>query len=209
MKKFFTAVPLQHRADGLKLLDYQAVGNAGLHMDVLTSFPILTAVNGYAQPGEDFRLIAVMPDTEDTCRNLEELSAQLSALCARKGLSCPAGVETVLAEDSQTVAAHANTFRKLLDYMDDDDELFTCMTFGTKPLSQAMLLAVQYAYRVKRNASISCVVYGELDRTGSQPGESGKVYDMTALIQLDEIVHMLAERGVADPRSALDAVLSL
>lgn len=27
---------------------------------------------------------------------------------------------------------------KLLDYVDDEDELFACMTFGTKPLSQAM-----------------------------------------------------------------------
>lgn len=209
MKKFFTAVPLQHRADGLKLLDYQSVGNAKLQMDVPTSFPILTAVSGYAQPGEDFRLIAVMPDSETTRRNREELSRQLAELCARKGLSCPAGVETVLVGDSQTVATHAGTFQKLLDYVEDDDELFSCMTFGTKPQSQAMLLAVQYAYRVKRNASISCVVYGEVDRTGPEPGESGKVYDMTALIQLDEIIHMLAERGVADPRNALDAVLSL
>jgi len=31
----------------------------------------------------------------------------------------------------------------------------------------------------------------------------------TVLIQLDEVVHMLAERGVADPRAALDAILSL
>lgn len=207
MKKFFTAVPLQHRADGLKLLDYQAVGNSKLQMDAPTSFPILTAVNGYAQPGEDFRLIAVMPDAEATRRNREELSVQLSALCARRGLSCPGGVETVPAEDSQTVAAHAGTFRKLLDYVDDEDELFACMTFGTKPLSQAMMLAMQYAYRVKRNASISCVVYGEVNRGG--PGESGKVYDMTALIQLDEIIHMLAERGVADPKRALEQLFRM
>lgn len=207
MKKFFTAVPLQHRADGLKLLDYQAVGNSRLQMDAPISFPILTAVNGYAQPGEDFRLIAVMPDAEATRRNREELSAQLSALCARRGLSCPGGVETVLTEDSQTVAAHAGTFQKLLDYVDDEDELFACMTFGTKPLSQAMMLAMQYAYRVKRNASISCVVYGEVNRGGA--GESGKVYDMTALIQLDEIIHMLAERGVADPKRALEQLFRM
>lgn len=209
MKKFFTAVPLQHKPEGLELLAYEAVGNTNLQMDSKTSFPILTAINGYARPGEDIRLIAVMPDSEATHNNREELSRQLEELCGRKELSCSHGVETVLVENSQTVATHAGTFQKLLDYVDDDDELFACMTFGTKPLSQAMMLAVQYAYRVKRNASISCIVYGEVDRTGSKPWTKGSVYDMTALLQLDEVIHMLAERGVTDPKATLNAILSL
>ena len=209
MKKFFTAIPLQASPSGLEELAYQAVGNTQLQMDAAVSFPVLTAVNGYAQPGEDFRLIAVMADGEATRRNRDELARQLTALCKRRGLSCPGGVETVLVEDSQTVAAHVQTFQALLDYVDDNDELFSCMTFGTKPLSQAMMLAVQYAYRVKSNASISCVVYGEVDRAGPKPWTKGKVYDLTALVQLDEIVHMLAQRGVSDPRGALNAILSL
>ena len=209
MKKFFTTVSLQPLPEDLSLISYQAVGNSKLQMDAETSFPILTAVNGYAQPGEDFRLIAVMPENPATLRNRDVLSAQLTELCARRELTCSAGVETVLAEDSQEVAAHARTFLKLLDYVGDDDELFVCMTFGTKPLSQAMLLAVQYAYRVKRNASISCVVYGEVDRSGPKPWTKGKVYDMTALPRLDEIVHLLAQRGVSDPKAALNSILSL
>lgn len=208
MKKFFTSVPLQHSPAGLERLSYQAVDNSRLQMDAETSFPVLTAVNGYAQPGEEFRLIAVMPDTEATRRNREALTAQLNGLCSRRGLSCPAGVETVVVEDLQTASAQAATFLKLLDYVDDNDELYCCMTFGTKPQSQAIMLAVQYAYRVKRNASISCVVYGEVVRSGPPPWKKGRVYDMTALIRLDEVVHLLARRGVADPRAALNAILS-
>ena len=209
MKKFFTAIPLQQSPEGLNSVAYQAVGNSRLQMESKTSFPVLTTVNGYVQPGEEFRLIAVMPDSEATRRNRDTLTAQLEQLCARKGLCCPKGVETVLISGNQEVSAHVETFQKLLDYVDDDDELFCCMTFGTKPLSHAMLLAVQYAYRVKRNASISCIVYGEVDRTGPKPWKKGKVYDMTALIQLDEIIHMLAEQGVSNPQAALNAVLSL
>lgn len=209
MKKFFTAVPLQHKPEGLELLAYEAVGNTDLQMDAETSFPILTAINGYAKPGEDFRLIAVMADSEATQCNRDELSRQLSSLCERRELTCSHGVETVLVGDDQTVATHITTFQALLDYVDDDDELFCCMTFGTKPLSQAIMLAVQYAYRVKRNASISCIVYGEVDRTGPKPWKKGKIYDMTALIQLDEIVRMLADRKVADPKRILEHILSL
>lgn len=209
MKKFFTTVPLQQNSAELSRLIYQPVDNTRLRMDDSTIFPILAAVNGYAKPGENFRLIAVTAEGEAACRNRDLLAEELAQLCTRRGLTCTQGVETVTAQGDQTVAAHARTFQKLLDYVDDDDELFSCMTFGTKPLSHAIMLALQYAYRVKRNASISCVVYGEVDRTGPRPWDTGRIYDMTALVRLDEIVHMLARQGVADPRGALDAILSL
>lgn len=32
---------------------------------------------------------------------------------------------------------------------------------------------------------------------------------MTALVQLDEIVRMLADRGVEDPKAVIDSVLAL
>lgn len=208
MKKFITATPLQAASDELGTLTYYAVGNSKLQLDKPISFPILAAVNGYVKPGEDFRLITVMTETPANVHNRDRLIQQLKSLCQDRGLKCPE-VETVVIGEGQKVSTHVETFRKLLDYVDDSDELFCCMTFGTKPLSQAMMLAVQYAYRIKRNASISCIVYGEIDHSKPKPWKDGCIYDMTALIQMDEIVHMLAERGVSDPKAALDAMLSL
>lgn len=205
MKKFFTVVPLQGPG---KLIpyQYQAVGNTLLQMDAETSFPILAAVNGYVRPGEEFRLIAVMTDTEDGRRNRDALRQELERLCEKKGLVCPQ-IETVSVPADERVAAHVATFQKLIDLVGDDDELFACMTFGTKPLSTAVQMAVQYAYRVKRNASVSCIVYGQIDRTGGESKAS--VYDMTALIQLDELVRVLADRDVENPKETIDRILSL
>ena len=70
-----------------------------------------------------------------------------------------------------------------------------------------MLTAVRYAYRVKYNASISCIVYGQIDRSAEE--EKASVYDMTALIQMDEIVRLLAERKVSDPKQFIDRILDL
>ena len=205
MKKFFSVIPLQ----GLgKLIphQYQAVGNTLLQMDTVTCFPILTAINGYVQSGEEFRLISVMTDTEDGNRNRDTLRQELDQLCERKGLVCPQ-IETIPVPVDDRVATHVATFQKLIDLVDDDDELFACMTFGTKPLSTAVQMAVQYAYRVKHNASIACIVYGQIDRTGG--ASKASVYDMTALVQLDEIVRMLADRGVANPKETIDRLLAL
>lgn len=206
MKKFFTVVPLQGEGQ-LKSYQYGAVGNTRLQMDQTTSFPILTAVNGYVEPGESFRVIAVMTNSEDGRRNAAALQTQLDQLCAARGSSCPSGVELIPVETDERVAAHVATFQKLIDLVEDDDELFACMTYGTKPLSTAVMMAVQYAYRVKKNTSISCIVYGLVDRSVQPPRAS--VYDMTALIQLDEIVRVLADRGVKDPKETIDRILAL
>lgn len=209
MKKFFTAVPLQARDTDLERFMYAAVGNQALQMDSPTSFPILAAVQGYAQPGEPFQLIAVAEDTSACRRNLAALQEQLDALCARRGLCCPGGVTVLTISTDQRVAEHTRTFLQLLRQTADNDELYCCMTFGTKPLSQAMLLAVQYAYRIRTNASIECIVYGQVDRTGPRSANKGFVYDMTALVQLDEIVHLLARQKTADPEAVLRALLEL
>ncbi|MBD5102507.1 MAG: hypothetical protein HDT27_07430 [Subdoligranulum sp.] len=206
MKKFFTSISLQ--GTDLDKLLYRAVGNHLLQMEEGVSYPILTAVNGYAVPGEEFRVIAVQPDMDAARRNAQVLSGQLNELCARKGLLCPKGLEVVQIENDQRVSSHIDTFQKLLSYVDDGDELFCCITFGTKPQSQAVLLAVQYAYRVKQNASISCIVYGDPDRS-QRPPVRGFVYDVTALTQLDEIVHRLAAQGVQNPKAVLETIFAL
>lgn len=207
MKKFFTAMPLQ----GLKDLHrniYQAVDNTKLQLDCAVSFPILTAINGYAVSGEEIRVIAVATDNADVRHNLGVFQGELDALCQKNKVLCPNGVESILIPEDDRVKCQMSTFQKLIDFVDNDDELFLCMTFGTKPMSQVMMMAVQYAYRVKRNASISCVVYGGLIRQNGKVLGS-RVYDMTALVQMDEIVRMLADRGVPDPKRAIDQILNL
>ena len=209
MKKFITVIPLQVQGQ-LRRYHYQAVDNSRLQMDGPTSFPILTAVNGYVQPGEEFRLLAIAADSEDGRRNCAVLRDELERLCRTKGCPCPQ-IETIPAPADEGVAAQIAAFQRLIACVEDDDELFVCVTYGTKLLSQVTLMAVQYAYQAKKNTSISCVVYGQIDRSGGQEPErwTARIYDETALLQLGEIVRVLVQRGTADPRAAVDDILSL
>ena len=72
-------------------------------------------------------------------------------------------------------------------------------------------MAVQYGYRIKHNTSIGCIVYGEIARRNpdSNTWSTAKVYDVTALTQMDEIVRVLADRKVADPKSVIEHILNL
>ena len=97
----------------------------------------------------------------------------------------------------------------LIDCFADGDELFGCLTYGTKPLSEVVRMSIQYAYRVKKNASICCIVYGQIIRNSASEAKDSLVHDETALLRLDEIVRLLADQGVENPSGVLDALLAL
>ena len=210
MKKFYTVVTLQPNLDPEKSAYlYRSVENDRLQLDHKTCFPIITALEGYTQPGEEVEVIAVVVDTEAGRRNLELFRAEVAAVCGKKGLVC-GGVRTIVVPEDDSVSAHVATFQKLLDYAQDGDELYCCMTYGTKPLSTALMMAIQYAYRIQKNTTISCILYGQVSRPEKDPATwSASVYDMTALVQLDEIVRVLADRGVEYPKAVIDSILAL
>ena len=191
MKKFFTNIPHQIRGQ-LQTYRYDAVDNPMLQMEEETSFPILTAINGYAQAGEEIRIIAVTTDLQSDTRNSDAFRAAAEDLCRRKGVLLPKGVELIFAQNDERVQSQTDTFLQLIDKVEENDDLYSCLTFGTKPQAMALQMAVQYAYRVKNNTSIGCILYGKINRDDN--GQSyGQVYDMTLLTRL------LADKHLPNP----------
>lgn len=203
MKSFYCIVPYQR--DSLPPRHYTPVGNQALDLkEVNISFPILTAVAAYVSPGEDFRIVAVHRPTEQGKKNMELFKGQLAAVCQAKGLKEPS-FDLVEAEGESAVD-QAHTFHRWNALAQDNDQLYACMTRGSKPQIAMLLLTLQYACRIKENTRIACVVYGEVNWAGSK---NAVVHDMTLLIQMDELVRRLADRKVADPWGAISAVLGL
>lgn len=201
MKKFFTIVSLQKDIgeSGLKNNHYEAVGNSLLNMDGVTSYPIVPVINGYANKGEEIRVFAIVSNPEYMEDNYQVLNRQVQEVCDRKGILLPNGVEKIIISNEQTVNDHINSFISLLPYFGEDDELFGCLTYGTKVNTITLLMAIQYAYRIKKNSSIKCLVYGDYNRMEG----SAKLYDVTALVQMDELVCTLADKKIENPEELL------
>ncbi len=204
MKKFFCAIPLQPKGI-LRSHHYEAHGNSKLDWDLVTAFPILYPIRGYAVPGEEIRVVAVCTDNSDSRYNLSLFEQALREVCG--GMDVPCQLQVIFVPEVEEVLTHVNTFQQLIDEIDDQDELFLCMTYGTKPLSEALRMAVQYGYRLKENTSIVCVVYGGIPRKDNVP-LNARVYDMTALLQVDELVRVLAERKISKPEMILKNILN-
>lgn len=226
MKKFIMVTPLQPVAvndegivtfDQLQKASYEPIGNEKLRFDGMTRFPLIQLINGYAERGEEIRVITVTCDYQYCRIHLKQLQDELAELQAEKGFLCPRGVESVEIPFAGNVNTQVEIFQKLLPYFEDDDILYGCMTYGMKPMPIAELMAIQYAYRILDNVSIGCLVYGEVDYSAKSIGilPNGRekypmrIFDITALIQLDEIVRMLADRKVSNPINVINSILSL
>ena len=213
MKKFLTVVPLQPVdwkngavvSDMLKEGVYEPVGNPALEYGA-TRFPIIPVINAYAEAGESIEVLAVlMGNGKPALHHLKQLEDEIDALKSQKGFECE--IKRVPVNYAGDVGTMVQVFRSLLDYFDDGDKLYACMTYGNKPIPIAEFMAINYAYRVMKDVLIGCLVYGEMDH--STKPSALKIFDITALIHLDETVRLLADSGARDPLSIIDGLLEL
>lgn len=209
MKKFIMITPLQPvtaERDGLRCNRYEAVGNERLRFDKDTRFPLMAVINAYAEPNEEIRVITVTPDTDSARIHEQQLRDELASLQEEKEFVCR-GVEAIPITYAGDVGIQLELFRKLLPVFEEGDTLYACLTYGNKPMPIAELMAIEYAYRVVDDVAIGCLVYGELDHSVGEPAPM-RIFDITSLIRLDEIVRLLAEHRVAEPMSIINHILS-
>lgn len=214
MKKFLMVTPQQPEFQ-LHLEKYEAQGNKLLEFGE-THFPIIPLINGYVEDGEEIELVTVTYDYKHCRTNYRTLEQEVSSLEASRGISCPITSIEVAFDDS--IEALLKSFQLLIDRIDDGDILHACITFGSKPMPLMLVMAMQYAYRLRKNVSIECVVYGQIDRANVDcdaprnvqvTQEVPRIYDVTALVKLDELVRVLADLRVVDPRSIIGQILEM
>lgn len=201
MKKFICSIPLQPDKN-LYSNQYEIVGNPNIKCNKKSRFPIMTLIDSYAE-AEEIRVVAIYTDYEMCKSNLQLFKEEFAALQFTKQFSCPNGVELVQIPHDEQVSNHIATFQKLINYVDDNDELYVCITYGSKLTPIVEIMAIQYAYRIKQNATIGCIVYGQFDHSTKK----ARIYDVTELIQLDEIIRGLAQDGVTNPKEVLDQII--
>lgn len=202
MKKFLM-VTSQLSEDLLAEYVYEPVDNPLLEYG-RTHFPIIPLVNASVEEGDAIEAIAITYDIPDCHRNLALLNEEISAVCASKNAQCCMNSIEVPFDDS--IKAILNVYQQLIKLVEDGDELYADITYGSKPMPIILTMALQYAYRTKRDVSIECVVYGQVSHF--KETMDARIFDVTALVQLDEIVRLMADRNVSDPAGVIDQLIS-
>ena len=201
MKKFITFIPRQPE-ESLTAQTYQAVDNERLAFGQ-TRFPVIPMIHGYSEPNETVRVIAVQEDYDNSRRNLEYLRLELESLRQDFGIQAELTVVVIPYDDG--FETQLDTFQKLINLLEDHDMLFACITFGGKPIPIVETMALRYAKTALKDTVIRCVAYGQLDHSSG----TAKIYDVTPLLQMDEILRILAKSGTKDVRTSIAKILAL
>lgn len=212
MKKFISTSPYQPKPgpdpnnpekinEGLKKGIYLAADNQLLYYDTLTSFPIIPTINGYVEEGEQIEVITIVSEYENAEYNYELLKDELETLSKKKGFTY--ALKEIRIPYNNAIDTELELFSKLIDCTNDEDTLYACITYGSKPFPLIQIMALNYAYRIRKNVSIGCIVYGGVNHNNKKM----EIYDITSLLYIDETVRLMAEQKVENPTDLIKNLL--
>ena len=206
MKKFFTSVPYQKNGKLIKAI-YRPVGNAKLVYEKAHSLPILNAVNNFTEKGEEIEVIFIIGENENIKRNLGSVESFLDELVLERELKCRK--KYIYYRDSDDITVMLELYGNLIRCCDDDDEIYSCITYGTKPVPIVQMMAMRYAFHVKKNVYIGMIVYGKAH--GNKQNEDSEkifdIYDMTSLFYIDDLSEKFSRMAVKDPEKILESLI--
>lgn len=203
MKKFITSVPFQP-PERLTAVVYKPKDNSDLVYDTPHSLPILNAINAYAEDGESIKVYFLVPNSPNSLANEVAVTAQLNELVKAKNLNCT--IERLVYTDNDDITTMLEIYGRMLKCFDDNDKIYTCITYGTKPLPLVQLMALRYAYHAKKNLYIGTIVYGKFH--GIISNDSGAdIYDMTSLFYIDELSETFCRMNVDDPEKKIASII--
>ena len=206
MKKFFTSVPYQKSGELIKAI-YRPVGNAKLVYEKAHSLPILNAVNNFTEKGEEIEVIFIIGENENIKRNLGSVESFLDELVLERELKCRK--KYIYYRDSDDITVMLELYGNLIRCCDDDDEIYSCITYGTKPVPIVQMMAMRYAFHVKKNVYIGMIVYGKAH--GNKQNEDSEkifdIYDMTSLFYIDDLSEKFSRMAVKDPEKILESLI--
>ena len=206
MKKFLTFVALQPPKQ-LHLTEYIPQDNEELKCGRKVHYPISILLETYAKKDEDVELLCIVSeDNEDVKQNLKTLKDEVADVEQDNGFRCK--ITELMISQEQYIKDHLDTFSKLIQQIEDGDDLYVCCTYGTKPIPIVEMMALNFAYQTKRNVSIKSVVYGMLMRENGEVVGTG-LYDITALFFMTQIVNRMAEQKVKNPEDMIRSILDL
>ena len=168
-----------------------------------TRFPIIPVINGYAEEEEEVEIILIKSDNANAELNEKYLREEVRELEERKEIKVK--ISIVNTPYNETIDTQINLFMDLIKKIHDNDKVFACATYGTKPTPIVEMMAVNYAYRALKNTSIGAIVYGQRDHdTGSM-----EIFDITALFYMDEMVNNIAKLGIKNPEETIKRLMNI
>jgi len=202
MKIFITSCPQQQEG---KLFEckYNVSGNTKIEeANRPTRFPVIPMIYAYAEKGETIKVILIKSTYKTTDYNKVLFENELKK--AEDDIGIKAQMHVINMEHRETIDVQLNLFSNLIDCIDDEDELYVCMTYGTKTVPIIQMMAINFAYRIKNNTKIGAIVYGQRDFEDNV----NTIFDVKALFFMDEVINNVSRLELSNPIEIIKEALN-
>ena len=209
-KVFISTIPFLQEGK-LSPVVYKPIGNSRLEYSKETRFPIIPLINGYANRGDKVRVLAILADGEmsnavNTKRNFYAyFEPEISDLVRQNGLELE-NIEKIFTPDSEDIDSHLKLFSDIAEAINPGEDVYACITYGTKPMPIVLTMALNYVYKLKKDISIGCTVYGRFPHI-DEDTKTSFIYDTTSLFYMDSIVNKLSTMRASDPAKVIKLML--
>lgn len=208
-KKFITSLALQ----SLDSYKYNTLGNDKLAYSRETCFPVIPLIFNNVAENDEITVIVLKTESdvegerEKIEKNQEKLEAELKVIAAEKSFKYQ--VRFIMRPYEDTRMAHMELYKKIIAIFEDNDIIFTDITYSTKTMPIILFAALRYAYALKKGVEIACISYGNLNFHETDPGQKANIYDVTSLFHIDSIVESVARMNVDNPQEVINVMLDL
>jgi len=208
-KKFIFTSPFQKEGQLRKVI-YQAEENSPLKYGE-TSFPIIPVINGYVEENEKILIVCVVTEHSklseeypNAARNYERFKTELTELAQKKNLKFIL-MDPIITPYGENIKNHLNLYAKLITTVGDNEIIYADLTYGTKPFPIVEIMALNYAYKLRKNTDIGSIVYGDFDPVTNVSG----INDISPLFFMDAISSTMAHLKLKDPAERIKDILAI
>lgn len=188
-----------------KLTEMKYEPQDGINFDgeMETAFPIIPLMKKTMDPEVENKVIVVIMKSADSERNLEVFKEKLQEINVD-----PKCVICVELEEDSRYATGVNMFMQLAREIEDDSDVYACLTYGTKIMTMVMTYVLSSIRYLKTNTMVKSVCYGQIDWENGE-AKRARVWEVIGIMRMNELVRTLAEAPIADPMDALETLLEI
>lgn len=191
-KKFIFTVPLQEH---LNLSTYKS--DNLLYRYGETRYPIIPVINGVTDSEDEIEIVAIMLTNDDdegsehpwVANNYGLFLDELKTL-RDKGKFKSYSITQIKSKNDSSIREQISLLKELISNINNNEDLYACITYGTKPTPMVLLDALNYGYKIKENTAVKSVVYGWYNFRNP---DDNKLFDETALFYANSQINRLAD----------------
>lgn len=169
-------------------------------------FPLSYIIADTVEPGDTVQIITVVSDTMQPKKNYEIYCREVTEIVACRGAKAEF---TMITQPPSQFNAHAVNvlFKRISEAFITGDRIYADMTFGMKPNTIALFIALHYVTKVGTDIVLEEMIYAERYRGDAVEGATTGIYDLTGLYYLNAIAGKLESSSAQGMTDVLDAII--